>query len=191
MRIVIADDEALLRLDLREILEAAGHMVVGEADNGVVALEMVEQLQPDLVILDVRMPGGDGLTAAKIIGIQQNIPVLLLTAYSSEDIVATANGAGVIGYLVKPVQAQQLMPAVEVARQRFLELQVARERASELEEELAKHKLITRAKGILMAEHGLTEDEAYARLQQYSMQHRMSLKSLAEKIITAQKNVKK
>lgn len=185
LRILLADDEALLRLDLREMLTDAGHDIVGEAGNGAEAVELARQLKPDFIIMDVKMPVMDGLTAAKLIAEEDIAPVLLLTAYSQQDIVEKAKDAGVIAYLVKPVREEQLFPAMEIAVSRFAELQQLNEELSELKESLETRKLLDRAKGILMTAHGMTEQEAYRKMQQFSMAKRISLKQLAESIIAA------
>ena len=178
LRILLADDEAILRLDLREMLADAGHDIVGEAANGQEAVKLAKELKPDFIIMDVKMPIMDGITAAKIIAADNIAPVLLLTAYSQQDIVEQASDAGVIAYLVKPVREEQLFPAMEIAAKRFQEMH-------KLNESLENRKLLDRAKGILMAAHGMTEQEAYRKMQQFSMAKRISLKELAESIIAA------
>lgn len=185
LKILLADDEALLRLDLREMLDDAGHDIVGEASNGEEAVELARRLKPDFIIMDVKMPIMDGLTAAKIIAAENIAPVLLLTAYSQQDIVEKAKDAGVIAYLVKPIREEQLFPAMEIAASRFAELQKLNEELLDLKESLATRKLLDRAKGILMSAHGMTEQEAYRKMQQYSMAKRITLKELAESIIAA------
>lgn len=191
LRIVLADDEALIRLDLREMLMEAGHEIVGEAADGQEAVRLAQELRPDIVIMDVKMPVMDGLAAAKQITEAEIAPVLLLTAYSQQDIVARATEAGVIAYLVKPVREQQLFPAVEVAVSRFRAWQELGRELDELKESLATRKLVDRAKGILMAAHHMTEQEAYRKMQQFSMAKRISLKKLAEEIIAADEKYKK
>lgn len=191
LRIVLADDEALIRLDLREMLTEAGHEIVGEAADGQEAVRLAQELRPDIVIMDVKMPVMDGLAAAKQITEAEIAPVLLLTAYSQQDIVARATEAGVIAYLVKPVREQQLFPAVEVAVSRFRAWQELGRELDELKESLATRKLVDRAKGILMAAHHMTEQEAYRKMQQFSMAKRISLKKLAEEIIAADEKYKK
>ncbi|WP_366916167.1 response regulator [uncultured Phascolarctobacterium sp.] len=185
LRILLADDEAILRLDLREMLAEAGHDVVGEAANGEEAVKMARQLQPEFIIMDVKMPVMDGLTAAKIIAEENIAPVLLLTAYSQQDIVEKASDAGVIAYLVKPIREEQLFPAMEIAAKRFTEMQQLNLELAQLKDSLETRKLLDRAKGILMTAHGMTEQEAYRKMQQFSMAKRISLKSLAERIIAA------
>jgi AmiR/NasT family two-component response regulator len=185
LKIIIADDEALIRMDLREMLTAAGHQVIGEGANGEEALEAVRNLHPDLVIMDVKMPKMDGLTAAKLINEEQLAPVLLLTAYSQKDIVEQAKEAGVLAYIVKPVREEQLFPALEIAVSRFKEFQAFKEEVDHLRESLETRKLLDRAKGILMTAHGFTEQEAYRRMQQFSMNRRMSIKEVAQAIVDA------
>lgn len=191
LRILLADDEALIRLDLREMLTEAGHEIVGEAANGQEAVQLAQELHPDIVIMDVKMPVMDGLTAAQEITEAEIAPVLLLTAYSQQDIVARATEAGVIAYLVKPVREQQLFPAVEVAVSRFRAWQELGRELDELKESLATRKLVDRAKGILMTAHKMTEQEAYRKMQQFSMAKRISLKKLAEEIIAADEKYRK
>ena len=185
LKIIIADDEALIRMDLREMLAAAGHKIIAEGANGEEALEATRDLHPDLVIMDVKMPKMDGLTAAKLINEEQLAPVLLLTAYSQKDIVEQAKEAGVLAYIVKPVREEQLFPALEIAVSRFKEFQSFKEEVGQLRASLATRKLLDRAKGILMTAHGFTEQEAYRRMQQFSMNRRMSIKDVAQAIIDA------
>lgn len=199
LRVVIADDEALIRLDLKEILIEAGHIVVAEASDGEEAVRLVRELKPDMVIMDVKMPGGDGISAAEVLTREQLAPVVLLTAYSQDDVVGRANQAGVMAYLVKPVREEQLFPAMQIALTRFAEIRGSAQKAEELRREMEKllqerdeyaeklgsMKVLARAKGILMDAHGLTEDEAYRRMQQYSMNRRIPIKQLAEAIIAA------
>lgn len=191
LRILLADDEALIRLDLREMLTEAEHEIVGEAANGQEAVQLAQELHPDIVIMDVKMPVMDGLTAAQQITEAEIAPVLLLTAYSQQDIVARATEAGVIAYLVKPVREQQLFPAIEVAVSRFRAWQELGRELDELKESLATRKLVDRAKGILMTAHKMTEQEAYRKMQQFSMAKRISLKKLAEEIIAADEKYRK
>lgn len=185
LNILIADDEALIRLDLREMLSEAGHNIVGEAADGQQAVKLARELKPDFIIMDVKMPMMDGLTAAEIIGEENIAPVLLLTAYSQQDIVDKASKAGVSAYLVKPVREEQLFPAMEIAFSRFNELQQLNQELLDLKDSLETRKLVDRAKGILMTTHKITEQEAYRKMQQYSMAKRISLKALAESIISA------
>ena len=185
LKILLADDEAILRLDLREMLTDAGHEVIGEAANGEEAVKLARELKPEFVIMDVKMPIMDGLTAAKLIAADNIAPVLLLTAYSQQDIVEKASEAGVIAYLVKPIREEQLFPAMEIAQKRFMEMQKLNMELAQLKDSLETRKLLDRAKGILMAAHGMTEQEAYRKMQQFSMAKRISLKALSESIIAA------
>src|SRR5574344_2072412 len=185
LKIIIADDEALIRMDLREMLAAAGHKIIAEGANGEEALEATRDLHPDLVIMDVKMPKMDGLTAAKLSNEEQLAPVLLLTAYSQKDIVEQAKEAGVLAYIVKPVREEQLFPALEIAVSRFEEFRSFKEEVDHLRESLETRKLLDRAKGILMTAHGFTEQEAYRRMQQFSMNRRMSIKEVAQAIVDA------
>lgn len=185
LRILIADDEALIRLDLREMLTDVGHEIVGEAANGEEAVKLARQLRPDFILMDVKMPIMDGITAAKQIAGEDIAPILLLTAYSQQDIVEKASEAGVIAYLVKPVREEQLFPAMEIAVTRFAELKKLSSELENLKESLETRKLLDRAKGILMTAHGMTEQEAYRKMQQFSMAKRITLKELAESIIAA------
>ncbi len=185
LKILLADDEAILRLDLREMLADAGHDIVGEAANGQEAVKLARELRPDFIIMDVKMPIMDGITAAKTIAAENIAPVLLLTAYSQQDIVEKASDAGVIAYLVKPIREEQLFPAMEIAVNRFAQVQKLSAELDDLKDSLETRKLLDRAKGILMTAHGMTEQEAYRKMQQFSMAKRISLKELAESIIAA------
>ncbi len=185
LNILIADDEALIRLDLREMLSDAGHHIVGEAADGAQAVKLARELKPDFIIMDVKMPNMDGLEAAAIIGEENLAPVLLLTAYSQQDIVEKASKAGVSAYLVKPVREEQLFPAMEIAASRFNELQELNKELLDLKDSLETRKLVDRAKGILMTAHKISEQDAYRKMQQYSMAKRITLKALAESIIKA------
>ena len=185
MRVLIADDEVLIRMDLREMLIDAGYEVIAEAANGQEALRLARELRPDFIIMDVKMPIMTGLEAAKIIDEEAIAPVLLLTAYSQQDIVDEARDAGVIAYLVKPVREEQLFPAMQIAMSRFAELQELNAELEKLQETLETRKVVEKAKGILMSAHSMTEQEAYRKMQQFSMAKRISLKALAESIIAA------
>ena len=185
LRIVIADNESLIRLDIREMLEDAGHEVVGEAVNGRRAVELTRQHRPDLVLMDIKMPEMDGITAAGKIYADKSAPVILLTAFSQPDIVDKAKDSGVLGYLVKPVQESQLFPAIEIALSRWQEMQGLEDELEKLKDSLETRKMVDRAKGIIMAAHKLGEQEAYRRMQQYAMQKRVPLKDVAQSIIRA------
>lgn len=191
LRVLVVDDESLIRMDIVEMLEDVGHEVVAEGENGEQAIELAREYSPDIIIMDVKMPVMDGISAAKVIGDEEIAPVLLLTAFSQNDIVDKANDAGVIAYLVKPIREEQLLPAMSVAVQRFRDLKKLNLELEKLQDSLETRKLLDRAKGILMTAHGLNEQEAYRRMQQYSMSKRISLKELAEMIIKAADKKKK
>ncbi len=184
-RVVIGDDESIIRMDLAEMLEDAGHQVVGEAADGVEALALVRRENPDIVILDIKMPRLDGIHAARMIAHEQLAPVLLLTAYSQKDIIDKATDSGVLGYLVKPVSPTNLFPAIEVAIAQFKRQQEMNKQLDQMNEEIETRKVVERAKGLLMELYHIPEEEAYRRLQQYSMKKRISLKSVAEAVITS------
>lgn len=185
LRIVIADNESIIRMDLKEILEEAGHVVIGEAADGVKAVELVRKHRPDLVIMDIKMPEMDGITAAKIISGEKIAPVLLLTAFSQKEIVEKAKDSGVLAYLVKPVKEVNLFPAMEIAISRFQEFAELEQELENVKNSLETRKILDRAKGILMDAYNLTETEAYRRIQQYSMSKRKSIKEVAESIVGA------
>jgi response regulator NasT len=183
MRILIAEDETIIRLDLRKLLEEAGHEVCAEARDGVEAVELAEAQDPDLAILDVKMPRLDGIEAAKRILDERPIPIVMLTAYGQDELVARAVEAGVFGYLVKPFRETDLLPAIATARARHEELSALREEADSLAEALAARKAIERAKGLLMEREGLSEQAAFARLRKASQVSGKPLKVIAEALI--------
>ncbi|GIW10685.1 MAG: Fis family transcriptional regulator [Dehalococcoidia bacterium] len=182
-RVVIADDESIIRMDLREMLTSMGYQVVGEASDGQTAINLARQTRPDLVIMDIRMPDLDGIEAARILTREKIAPVLLLTAYSQQELVDGAKEAGVVGYLVKPFREPDLKPAIEIALQRYREFRALEKEVSSLAEQLETRKLVDRAKGILMDRHGLKEAEAYSRMQKLSMNSRKSMREIAEAIL--------
>ncbi len=185
LRIVIADNESIIRMDLKELLEEAGHTVVGEAADGVKAIELTRKHRPDLVVMDIKMPEMDGITAAKIISNEKLAPVLLLTAFSQKEIVEKAKESGVLAYLVKPVKEANLFPAIEIALSRFQEFAELERELEEVKNSLETRKVLDRAKGILMDTYNLSESEAYRRIQQYSMSKRKSIREVAEAIVEA------
>jgi AmiR/NasT family two-component response regulator len=185
LRIVIADDEPIILLDLRQMLEELGYSVVAEASTGTQAVEMVRKFKPDLAILDVKMPEMDGIEAARILHEEKLAPVLLLTAYSDTDLIQRAKQAGVYGYLVKPFKQADLTPAIEIALSRYYDVRELEHQVQDLKETLEARKLIERAKGILMDTYGLREQEAYRRIQVQSMNTRKSMREIAEAIIIA------
>ncbi len=182
-RVVIAEDEAIIRLDLQETLEEEGYEVVGSTGRGDEAVALVRELMPDLAILDIKMPGMDGITAAKEIAAGRWAAVLILTAFSQRDLVEQARDAGAIGYLVKPFQKSDLVPAIEVAIGRFTELRALEQEVHSLEEQLATRRIVERAKGMLMDRHGLPESEAFSFIQQTAMRQRAKMRRVAEQIL--------
>ncbi|KYZ75225.1 Fis family transcriptional regulator [Anaerosporomusa subterranea] len=185
LRIIIADNESIIRMDLKELLEEAGHTVLAEASDGVQAVELARKYSPDLIIMDIKMPEMDGIAAAKLISNERLAPVLLLTAYSQKEIVEKAKDSGVLAYLVKPVKEANLFPAMEIAMSRFNEFMELEKELEDVKNSLVNRKLLDRAKGILIEAHGFTENEAYRRIQQYSMNKRKSIREIAEMIIRA------
>jgi AmiR/NasT family two-component response regulator len=183
VRILIAEDETIIRLDLRQLLERAGFDVCAEAKDGVEAVELARSEEPDLAVLDVKMPRLDGIEAARRILAERPIPIVMLTAYGQDELVSRAIEAGVFGYLVKPFREQDLLPAIETARARHEELVALREQADSLAEALASRKSIERAKGLLMEREGLTEEEAFARLRKASQLSGRPMKVVAEAVV--------
>ena len=183
MRILIAEDETIIRLDLKATLEAAGFEVCAEARNGEEAVELARTEHPDLAILDVKMPNLDGIEAARRILAERPIPVVMLTAFDQQELVSRAVEAGVFGYLVKPFRESDLLPAIHAARARHAELEALREEAESLSEALETRKVVERAKGLLMEREGLTEQEAFARLRRASQTSSRPLKVVAEAVL--------
>jgi two-component system, response regulator PdtaR len=183
-RILVVDDDALIRVNLVEMLTRMGYEVVGEADDAAGAVQQARDLKPDLVIMDIRMPGEeDGISAAATLTAEDIAPTLLISAYSQPDYVARANEAGVVGYLVKPVTEDHLRPAIEVVLARFHEFQAIATEAHDLREQLETRKLVERAKGVLMSQFNLTENEAFRRIQKASMDTRKPMRAIAEAIL--------
>jgi AmiR/NasT family two-component response regulator len=170
-------------MDLREMLQNLGYLVVGEAGDGKSAVNIARELRPDVVLMDIKMPDMNGIDAAKVLTEERIAPVVLLTAYSDRDLIQQAREAGVVGYLVKPIQEANLAPAIEVAMARFLEYRALEKEVNNLEEQLETRKLVDRAKGILMDTQGLTESAAFRRIQKMSMNTRKSMKEIAQAII--------
>lgn len=185
-RVIIADDESVIRADLREMLTNLNYLVVGEAGDGLSAVNMARQLKPNVVIMDIKMPDMDGIEAASILTKEKIAPVLLLTAYAQRDLVDRAKEAGVVGYLVKPFREQEIVPAIEIALARFDEFRELEKQVGDLNETLETRKLVDRAKGILMDTQGLTEQEAFRKIQKMSMNSRKPMKEIAEAIVLAQ-----
>ena len=182
-RVLIAEDEALIRLDLKEMLEEEGYVVVAEVGDGQQAVERATELAPDLVILDIQMPVLDGLSAAEQIAAARIAPVIVLTAFSQRELVERARDAGAMAYLVKPFSKNDLVPAIEVARGRFAEMAALDGEVRTLEERLAARQVIEKAKGRLMAERGVDEQAAFRWLQRTAMNERTSMKALAERVL--------
>ncbi|WP_282580307.1 response regulator [Nocardioides sp. InS609-2] len=182
-RVVIAEDEALIRMDLAEMLEEEGYDVVGQAGDGAKAIELAQELRPDLVILDVKMPVLDGIAAAERIAGDRIAPVVILTAFSQRDLVERARDAGAMAYLVKPFTKQDLVPAIEMAVSRFAEVQSLEAEVADLAERLETRKAMDRAKGMLQAELGLSEPDAFRWIQRTAMDLRLSMRQVAEGVV--------
>ena len=182
-RVVIADDESVIRLDLKEMLTNLGYLVVGEAGDGVSAVNLARELKPELVVMDIKMPNMDGIAAAKILTEEHIAPVLLLTAFSQQDLIERAKEAGVVGYIVKPFREQELVPAIEVALERFREFRSLEKEVADLKDAFETRKLVDRAKGVLMDTQNLSEAEAFRTIQKMSMNSRKSMREIAEAIL--------
>jgi len=182
-RVLIAEDEALIRLDLAEMLREEGYQVVGEAGDGQEAVELAESLRPDLVIMDVKMPRRDGIDAAAEIAAKRIAPVVLLTAFSQRDLVERARDAGAMAYLVKPFSISDLVPAIEVAVSRFQEIAQLEREVATLGDRLETRKIIERAKGLLQTKHSMTEPEAFTWMQRAAMDQRTTMKRVAEVVL--------
>jgi response regulator NasT len=182
--VVIAEDEALIRMDLAEMLTDEGYDVIGQAGDGAKAIELAEELRPDLVILDVKMPVLDGISAAEQIVSERIAPCLILTAFSQRDLVERARDAGAMAYLVKPFTKGDLVPAIEMAVSRHEEIAALEKEVTTLSERLETRKLVERAKGLLMAQHGWTEPQAFRWIQKASMDRRLSMRQVAQAVVT-------
>ena len=185
VRVIVADDEAITRMDLQETLTNLGYLVVGAVGDGESAVNLARELRPDVVIMDIKMPGKDGIEAAKILTEENIAPVVLLSAYSQQELIEQAQEAGVVGYLVKPYREADLPPAIGVALSRFDEFRSLKKEVEDLQERLEVRKLVDRAKGILMDTQGLTEAQAFRRIQKMSMDNRKPMKEVAQAIILA------
>ena len=183
-RVVIAEDEALIRLDLKEMLEEEGYVVVAEAGDGASAVRLAEEHRPDLVVLDIRMPVLDGISAAEQIASARTAPVLILTAFSQRELVERARDAGAMAYVVKPFGRADLVPAIEMAISRYAEMTALEAEVADLADRLATRKLLDRAKGRLQEQYGLTEPEAFRWLQKAAMDRRLSMREVADTVLT-------
>ena len=181
--VVVAEDEAIIRLDLKEMLEEEGYSVVGEASDGDAAIRLARERRPDLVIMDIKMPGTDGLTAAERIVNEDLSAVLILTAFSQKDLVQRAAEAGAMGYVVKPFQKSDLLPAIEIAIARRSQLTAVKKESEDLAAQLAARKIIDRAKGRLMDDQKMTELDAHRYLQKRAMDERRSMREVAEEVL--------
>ncbi len=182
-RIILAEDETIIRMDLKEELTRQGYLVVGDVGDGESAVNLARELRPDLVIMDIDMPEMDGITASEILTREKIAPVLLLTAYNKPELIERAKNAGVLHYLVKPWNQSALKPAIEVALARFAEFRALEDKVSTLQDQLETRKVVERAKGVLMAKQGLTEQEAFRKIQRASMNARKSMREVAEAIL--------
>jgi response regulator NasT len=182
-RVVVAEDEVLIRMDLAEMLGEEGYDVVGQAGDGATAVDLAEQLRPDLVILDVKMPVLDGIAAAEQIASQRIAPVVILTAFSQRDLVERARDAGAMAYLVKPFTKEQLVPAIELAASRFSELSTLEAEVADLTDRLETRKAVERAKSLLMEQLSLSEPEAFRWIQKTAMDLRLSMRQVAEGVV--------
>jgi response regulator NasT len=185
-RIVIAEDEAIIRLDLRETLEEEGYEVVADTGRGDTAIELVRQHQPDVAIFDIKMPGMDGLDAARVVSSEKICPVVMLTAFSQREVIEQARDAGALAYLVKPFQKTDLVPAIELAIGRFLEMRTLSGERDALDEQLELRKLLDRAKGLLIDQHSLTEQAAFDFIQKMAMSKRMRMRDVAVAVLSGE-----
>jgi two-component system, response regulator PdtaR len=185
-RIVIAEDEAIIRLDLRETLEEEGYEVVADTGRGDTAIELVRQHRPDVAIFDIKMPGLDGLDAARVISSEKICPVVMLTAFSQREVIEQARDAGALAYLVKPFQKTDLVPAIELAIGRFLEMKTLSGERDALDEQLELRKMLDRAKGLLIDKHSLTEQLAFDFIQKMAMSKRMKMRDVAAAVLTGE-----
>ena len=183
-RVIVAEDETLIRLDIIEILRGEGYDVVGEADNGEKAVQLAEELKPDLVLMDVKMPVMDGITAAEEIGAAKICPVVMLTAFSQTELVERARDAGVMAYIVKPFTANDMAPAIDIARHRWTEVKALEQEVADLGQRLETRKSVDRAKGILMKKLKVSEAEAFRWIQKTAMDRRLGMREVAEAVIT-------
>lgn len=185
-RIIIAEDESVIRMDLREEVQSQGYLVVGDAGDGESAVNLTRELRPDLVLMDIRMPVMDGIEAARVLTAERLAPVVLLTGFSDDELIERAREAGVVAYITKPLRPTDLKPAVEIALARFQEFRELEGQVKTLEEQLATRKVVEKAKGVLMTKFSLSENEAFRRIQKLSMNNRKSMREVAEAILLAE-----
>jgi response regulator NasT len=185
-RIIIAEDDTLIRIDLKEELQRQGYLVVGDVGDGLSAVNLSRELRPDLVVMDIRMPEMDGIEAAEILTREKLAPVVLLTAFSDEELIQRAREVGVIHYVTKPWRSSDLKPAIEIALSRFQEFRAIESRVKDLEDSLATRKVVEKAKGVLMEQYKISEQDAFRRIQKASMNNRKSMKEVAEAILLAE-----
>lgn len=185
-RIILAEDDSVIRMDLREELQRQGYLVVGDVGDGQSAINLARELRPDLIIMDIRMPELDGIEAARVLTSEHLAPVMLLTAFSDNELIERAREAGVVSYITKPWRQSDLKPAVEIALARFQEFREIESQVKTLEDQLATRKVVEKAKGMLMEKYKLTENEAFRRIQKLSMNNRKSMRDVAEAILLAE-----
>lgn len=185
-RIIIAEDETVVRMDLREELQSQGYVVVGDVGDGESAINLTRELRPDLVLMDIRMPVMDGIVAARTLTAERLAPVVLLTGFSDDELIEGAREAGVVAYITKPWKASDLKPAIEIALARFQEFRALESQVKTLEDQLATRKVVEKAKGVLMTKLNLSEQEAFRRIQKLSMNNRKSMREVAEAILLAE-----
>ena len=185
-RIIIAEDDTVIRMDLKDELQRQGYLVVGEAGDGQSAINLTRELRPDLVVMDIRMPEMDGISAAEVLTREKLAPTVLLTAFSDEELIERARNAGVVHYVTKPWRSSDLKPAIEIALARFKEFRAMESKAKSLEDQLETRKVVEKAKGVLMQKHGISENDAFHRIQRASMNNRKSMKEIAEAILLAE-----
>ncbi|HEX8731026.1 MAG TPA: response regulator [Ktedonobacterales bacterium] len=185
-RIILAEDDSVIRMDLREELQRQGYLVVGDVGDGLSAINLARELRPDLIIMDIRMPELDGIEAARVLTSERLAPVMLLTAFSDNELIERAREAGVVSYITKPWRQSDLKPAIEIALARFQEFREIESQVKTLEDQLATRKVVEKAKGMLMEKYKLTENEAFRRIQKLSMNNRKSMRDVAEAILLAE-----
>ncbi|MDR1791242.1 MAG: response regulator [Propionibacteriaceae bacterium] len=190
LQVLVAEDESLIRMDLVELLQSEGYTVIGEAPDGEKAVELARELQPDLVVMDIKMPKMDGISAASIIAEERIAPVVMLTAFSQRDLVEKARDAGAMAYVVKPFSAADLVPSIEIAMARYAEIQAVEDEIADLSERLESRKIVEKAKGVLQEGLGLTEPEAFRWIQKTAMDLRKSMREVAEGVISHSDQVK-